>query len=82
MNHGTSDAITQEITIRAPAERIFDALINPDERVKWWGAEGSFHTTHMESDLRPGGRWTMRGLSHRGITSGPGSRKDSRRYPT
>jgi uncharacterized protein YndB with AHSA1/START domain len=66
MNPHTSDAIVQEIMINAPAERIFDALINPDERVKWWGAEGSFQTTHVESDLRPGGKWAMRGLGMNG----------------
>lgn len=57
-----SDTIVQEIAIKAPAERIFDALTNPDERVKWWGAEGRFQATHVESDLRPGGKWTMRGV--------------------
>jgi uncharacterized protein YndB with AHSA1/START domain len=57
----TSDTIVQEITIKATAERIFEALINPIERVKWWGAEGRFQTTHVESDLRPGGKWTMSG---------------------
>lgn len=57
-----SDAIVQEITIKASAERIFEALTNPDQRVKWWGSEGRFQTTHMESDLRPGGRWAMRGI--------------------
>ncbi len=56
------DAIVQEITITAPADRIFEALVNPDQRVKWWGAEERFQTTHMESDLRPGGRWLMRGV--------------------
>jgi|SRR5579872_5484496 len=66
MNSRTSDAIVLEITIRAPADRIFSALINPAERVKWWGAEGSFQTTHMESDLRPGGKWAMRGLRANG----------------
>src|SRR5215470_8677571 len=53
--------IVKEITIKGSAERIFEALTNPDQRVKWWGAEGRFQTTHMESDLRPGGRWVMRG---------------------
>src|ERR1700739_370686 len=57
-----SDTIVQEITINAPAERVFEALTNPDQRVKWWGAEGRFQTTHMESDLRPGGKWIMRGI--------------------
>jgi uncharacterized protein YndB with AHSA1/START domain len=62
MRHSAAaDMITEEITIKAPADRIFVALISPEERVKWWGAEGRFKTTHMESDLRPGGRWIMRG---------------------
>ena len=55
------DTIVQEITIRGSAERIFEALTNPGHRVKWWGSEGRFQTTHMESDLRPGGKWMMRG---------------------
>ena len=56
-----NDTIIQEIVIRAPAERIFEALTDPAQRIKWWGAEGRFQTTHMESDLRPGGKWMMRG---------------------
>jgi uncharacterized protein YndB with AHSA1/START domain len=57
----TNDTIVEEITIKAPAERIFEALTNSEQRVKWWGAEGRFQITHMESDLRPGGKWMMRG---------------------
>jgi uncharacterized protein YndB with AHSA1/START domain len=56
------DTIVQEIAIRGSAERVFEALTNPDQRMRWWGAEGRFQTTHMESDLRPGGRWEMRGI--------------------
>jgi uncharacterized protein YndB with AHSA1/START domain len=56
-----SDTIIQEIAIKAPAQRIFDALTNPSQRTKWWGAEGRFQTAHIESDLRPGGKWMMRG---------------------
>jgi uncharacterized protein YndB with AHSA1/START domain len=55
------DIIVQEIVIKAPAERIFEALTDPVQRLKWWGSEGRFQTTHMESDLRPGGKWMMRG---------------------
>jgi uncharacterized protein YndB with AHSA1/START domain len=54
------DAIVQEVTIKAPAEKIFNALTNPDELLKWWGAEGKFQCVHAESDLRPGGKWRMR----------------------
>ena len=63
MNHPVAnDTIVEEITIRAPADRIFAALSSPEERVKWWGAEGRFKTTQVESDLRPGGKWAMRGI--------------------
>jgi uncharacterized protein YndB with AHSA1/START domain len=55
------DAIVEEIAINAPAAVIFDALTDPTSRVKWWGLKGRFETTDMESDLRPGGRWMMRG---------------------
>jgi len=57
-----ADAIVQEITINAPASRVFEAFTNPSERVRWWTADdGRFRTTAMDSDLRPGGKWAMRG---------------------
>jgi uncharacterized protein YndB with AHSA1/START domain len=56
------DTIVKEIVIKAPAERIFEALTNPEQRLKWWGAEGQYRGTHMESDLRPGGKWMTRGI--------------------
>jgi uncharacterized protein YndB with AHSA1/START domain len=63
MNHlSTGDTITEEITIKARANQVFAALTSPEERVKWWGTGGRFKTTHMESDLRPGGKWLMRGI--------------------
>lgn len=66
MNPPAVDPIVEEVIIEAPAERVFDALTRPDERVQWWGAERSFQTMQMESDLRPGGRWRMRGLRANG----------------
>jgi uncharacterized protein YndB with AHSA1/START domain len=62
----TSAAIIKEIVINAPAERVFEALVDPQQRVKWWGREGRFQATHMESDLRPGGAWLMRGIGEEG----------------
>jgi len=56
------DAITEEITINAPADKVFEALTSPEARVKWWGAEGRFKTTHAESDLRRDGKWIMHGI--------------------
>jgi len=63
------DTIVQEITIKSPAERIFEALINPDELAKWWVVAGRFEVTHMESDLRPGGKWRMRVMGGDGTES-------------
>jgi len=57
-----SGVIVQEIAIHAPAKRVFEALTDPGHRMKWWGAEGRFQTTHMESNLRLGDRWLMRGI--------------------
>ncbi len=57
-----SDTIIQEITITATAERVYEALTDPSQRVRWWGAEGRFQTTHMESDLHVGGKWMMEGI--------------------
>lgn len=56
-----SDTIIQEVTIRGTADRVFEALVSPDQRVRWWGREGRFQADQMESDLRPGGKWMMRG---------------------
>jgi uncharacterized protein YndB with AHSA1/START domain len=58
----TSDAIVKDITIKASAERIFEALTDLRQRAEWWGVEGRFQVTHMESDLRPSGAWLMRGI--------------------
>jgi len=57
----TAQTIVQEITINAPAERIFEALTDPDQRREWWGIEGRFQATHAEADLRVGGKWRMSG---------------------
>jgi len=62
----TVDHIVEEITIHAPAERVFEAFANPRERVKWWGMEGRFQATDADSDLRPGGRWSIRGIGMQG----------------
>src|SRR5215475_8779566 len=50
------DTIVQEITIKGSAERIFEALTNPDQRVKWWGAEGRFQTTQIRPNERGSAR--------------------------
>jgi uncharacterized protein YndB with AHSA1/START domain len=34
---------------RASAQRVFATLIDPQQRMQWWGAEGLYRATHMES---------------------------------
>ena len=58
---GADEAVVQEIVIKAPAMRVFEALTNPEQRKEWWGSEGRFQATHVESDLRVGGKWRMSG---------------------
>jgi uncharacterized protein YndB with AHSA1/START domain len=55
-------SIVEEITVNAPIQRVFQAIAKPSERVQWWGSPGKFQVTDMQSDLRPGGAWTMNGL--------------------
>lgn len=61
-----TDAIVEEITIKAPAARIFDALTHPQQVMAWWVKEGKYGVTECEMDLRPGGKWVMRGNAHDG----------------
>jgi uncharacterized protein YndB with AHSA1/START domain len=59
----TSEPIVEEITIKGSADRVFEAIANPQERLKWWGAKGTYESTEMESDPRPGGKWIMKGVA-------------------
>jgi uncharacterized protein YndB with AHSA1/START domain len=58
-----NQTIVEEITIKGSAERIFEAIANPEERLKWWGAEGVYEPTELDSDLRVGGKWMMKGVA-------------------
>jgi uncharacterized protein YndB with AHSA1/START domain len=60
------DTIIEQISITAPAERVFAALVDPQQRLQWWGGAGMFHSTHMESDLRVGGQWLQSGTGRDG----------------
>ena len=53
---GALGGLTLELrcTLDAPRERIFKALTDPAELVKWWGPSG-FTTPQIEVDLRVGG---------------------------
>ena len=61
-----ADEIVSEISISAPPERVFQALVDPTQVVKWWGQTGVYRCTEFESDLRPGGKWRSAGPDGRG----------------
>jgi uncharacterized protein YndB with AHSA1/START domain len=48
--------------INAPRKKVFDAWIDPDKIVNWWGPRG-FTNTNIEMNVKPGGVWryTMHG---------------------
>jgi uncharacterized protein YndB with AHSA1/START domain len=50
------DAIVSEIHIAAPAERVFQALTDPQQLIRWWNSE-ECTTEFFEMDTRPGGHW-------------------------
>jgi uncharacterized protein YndB with AHSA1/START domain len=60
------DEIVSEIQIAAPPERVFQALIDPSQVVRWWGQTGVYRCTEFQSDLRPGGKWRNAGLDSEG----------------
>jgi uncharacterized protein YndB with AHSA1/START domain len=51
-----SDSVVVEIDISAPAERVFEALIDPKQIARWWRNEA---VTLEDIELEPwvGGRW-------------------------
>jgi uncharacterized protein YndB with AHSA1/START domain len=60
------DEIVSEIRIAAPCERVFQALVDPQQVVQWWGQAGIYRCTRFESDLRVGGTWRSIGVDGTG----------------
>ncbi len=56
------DAISLEVQIAAPQERVFHALTDPNQLVQWWGQKGLYHHTKWTADLRVGGAWRSEGV--------------------
>lgn len=56
------DAIVSEIHIQAEPERVFQALIDPKQVVRWWGQNGTYRCTQFSADLRVGGKWRSSGV--------------------
>jgi len=56
-----NDTVVSEIDIAASPEMVFQAWIDPQQRLAWWGDDSSYRCTTMESDLRVGGQWRTEG---------------------
>jgi uncharacterized protein YndB with AHSA1/START domain len=56
------DVIASEIYIAAQPERVFRALVEPQEVLRWWGQSGVYLCTEFVADLRPGGNWRSSGI--------------------
>jgi uncharacterized protein YndB with AHSA1/START domain len=50
------DAVVSEVLINAPAERVFQALVDPQQLMLWWNSE-ECQTEFFEMDARAGGQW-------------------------
>ena len=57
------DAIALEVEIAAPPDRVFQAITDPTQLLRWWGQQGMYHGTKWCTDVRPGGQWRCEGVS-------------------
>lgn len=57
-----ADELVSEIAIAAPPERVFQALTDPAQVLKWWGHKGFYETKEFQADLRPKGKWRTAGI--------------------
>ena len=62
------DAVTGEIFIAAPPERVFQAITDPKQMPQWWGQQGLYRITEWTADLRPGGKWSSVGVGADGTS--------------
>jgi len=68
------EAITGEIEILAPLEKVFDALVDPEQLVQWWGSADTYRTSGWNVDVRPGGAWSCNAQGATGSVSTVGGR--------
>jgi uncharacterized protein YndB with AHSA1/START domain len=54
--------ILAQVEIAAPPERVFTALTDPAEVVRWWGSPELYRTTSWLAELRPGGAFRAQGV--------------------
>jgi len=57
----TQGTILATVEIAATRERVFRALTDPKEVVRWWGSPDTYQTTEWTADLREGGSFRASG---------------------
>ena len=60
------DEIVSEIEIAVPAERVFQALVDPQQVLSWWGQAGIYRCTEFQAEVRRGGKWRSAGIGPNG----------------
>ena len=61
-----NDAVVVEIFVAAPPARVFQAITDPIQTAKWWGAKGLYRLTSSKADIRVGGKWLSEGVGEDG----------------
>jgi uncharacterized protein YndB with AHSA1/START domain len=56
------NTVVAEIFIAAPPARVFEAITDPEQAVRWWGQAGLYRLTERTADPRPGGKWRTTGV--------------------
>ena len=51
--------LTMTRTFGVPPERVFDAWVDPEQRMKWWSAQEGMYCDACEIDARPGGGYRI-----------------------
>jgi uncharacterized protein YndB with AHSA1/START domain len=60
-----NNVVTAEVFIAAPRERIFEALTDPKQALRWWGQKDNYILNEFQMDVRVGGKWSTSGTSAR-----------------
>ncbi len=58
-----NDVVISKFFIAAPRERIFQAITDPKQAVRWWGQSGKYRLSEFQMDVRVGGKWSCSGSS-------------------
>jgi len=62
------DIVTGEIFIAAPPARVFQAITDPNQMPRWWGAHDAYRIKEYKADVRVGGKWSSEGVAADGRT--------------